>query len=332
MNRASLHRALSCLGIALLMIFAVGVVFLGSLSLDSPAMAQSQGKAPGNALGNVSDPEFWRQVRRGSAGTVSIPDKKAAVLVQSGGESWRVKRNGPISRYGAWGLVATVMLMVAFYLIRGRIRIESGFSGRLIRRFSNIEVFTHWLTAFAFIILAITGLNVLYGKYVLLPVIGQESFAVIAGWGKFAHNYIAYAFILGIVMEIVLWLKDNLPDRYDAGWLAQGGGLFKKGVHPPAGKFNTGQKMIFWMIIVGSGFNIFTGLNLLFPFYLMDLEQMQLMLILHSISGLLLMFVIIAHIYIGTVGTEGAIDAMRTGYVDENWLLQHHSACVPKKD
>ncbi len=330
MNWLSLRHALSCMSVALLMLCATGIILLGSVSFDSPVMAQTQGEVPGSALGSTNDPEFWRQVRRGASGTVSIPDKKAGVLVQSGGDEWRVTRNGLISRYGAWALAAIFVILVIFYFVRGRIKIDKGFSGRLVRRFSNIEVSTHWLTAFSFIILAITGLNLLYGRYVLLPVIGPEIFALLTSWGKSAHNYIAFAFILGILTEVVLWLKDNLPDRYDAEWLAQGGGLFKKGVHPPAGKFNTGQKAIFWIVLIGSGFSVLSGVNLLFPFYLLDLQQMQLMLVFHSISGLSLTFVIIAHIYIGTIGMEGALDAVRTGYVDENWMLQHHSAYVPK--
>ncbi len=319
------------LGLALAVFLAAAGLW-GSPSLESPAMAQTQDNVPGNALGNINDSEFWRQVRRGAAGTVSIPDNNAAVLINSSGDTWRARRNGPISTYGAWALAAVIVVMAVFFMIRGRIRVESGFSGRLVRRFTSIEVFTHWLTAFSFIILALSGLNLLYGKHFLLPVIGQEAFAAIADWGKFAHNYIAYAFILGIVMEVVLWARDNLPDKYDANWLAQGGGILKKGVHPPSGKFNTGQKLVFWIILIGSGFNIFTGINLLFPFSFMDLQGMQLMNTLHSISGIVLSVIIIAHIFIGTIGTEGAYDAMRTGYVDENWLQQHHSAWTPPRD
>jgi formate dehydrogenase subunit gamma len=313
-----------------LAVFFVGLAGLwGSPSLVSPAMAQSSGNVPGKALGNVNDSELWRQIRRGASGTVSIPDKKAAVLINSSGESWRATRNGPISTYGGWALAAVIVALAVFFMTRGQIKIEGGLSGRLVRRFTNIEVVTHWLTAFSFIILALSGLNTLYGKYFLLPVIGQEIFAMITSWGKFAHNYIAYLFILGIVTEFVLWVKDNLPDRHDAGWLAQSGGIFKKGVHPPAGKFNVLQKIIFWILVIGSGFNIFTGLNLLFPLFFMDLQGLQLMLVLHSISGLVLVLVIIIHIYIGTIGMEGALDGMRTGYVDETWLKEHHSAWSP---
>ena len=144
---------------------------------QQPAFAQEQGQVPGSALGNQSDPDMWRAIREGDRGTVSIPNRQAGVLIQSEGDNWRAFRNGPLSTYGAWGLLGIVALLALFFVLRGRIRIEEGRSGQTITRFNFFERFTHWLTASCFVILALTGLNMLYGRYLLRPLIGPDAFS-----------------------------------------------------------------------------------------------------------------------------------------------------------
>ena len=296
-----------------------------------------------------SDSTVWGRIRLGNKGTVSIPDKRSGVLVQSQGEMWRLFRTGPLKTYGAWLLAIVIVLLALHYSTRGRIRIEGGLSGRLITRFNGLERFTHWLTAGSFVVLGLTGLNVLYGRHVILPVIGADAFAFITLWGKWLHNFMAFAFIAGLVLTLVMWVSKNFWDKYDIGWIQAGGGMFNEGVHPPARKFNTGQKFLFWAVIIAGGSVSYTGLGLLFPFEFApfeftftilnfvgfnlpaDLEliqEMQLLQTWHAIVALLLTGLIIAHIYIGTLGMEGAVDAMWSGEVDENWARQHHAAWV----
>jgi formate dehydrogenase subunit gamma len=293
------------------------------------------------------DAEMWRQIRRSVEGTVSIPDTKLGRLVDSSGEEWRNFRNGPLPTYGAWAMGGIVALLALFFLVRGPIRIEHGWSGRMIERFSGFERMGHWLLATSFIILALTGLNVLYGRYVLTPVIGKEAFATIAQIGKTLHNYVALAFMIALVWVFIPWVRHNLPHWRDLHWLAKGGGFFTKGLHPPAWKFNAGQKIIFWLVIL-CGISIsMSGLSLLFP-YQMPLcaktfavlnalfglglpesltpnEEMQYAASWHGIVALFFVVLIIAHIYIGTLGMEGAFSAMGTGQVDVNWAKEHHS-------
>lgn len=347
MTWSTVRRSLSVLGLAFLVAYAAAAGLSASPSLALPsAYAQTEGQVPGSARGNVSQAEIWRAVRKGIEGQVSIPDKKAGVLVQSEGDNLRAFRNGPMSVYGAWLLLAIVVLLALFFLLRGRIKIEAGLSGRTVERFNALERLTHWITASSFIVLALTGLNVLYGKYVLIPIIGQKAFAAITLWGKYAHNYIAFAFMIGIVIMFVLWVKDNIPNRHDLTWLAKGGGLFVKGTHPPAKRFNAGQKIIFWLVIIGGATLSFSGLCLLFPFEinpwsatfkffnlfgfslptsLTALQETQLSLLWHGMAALVMIAVIIAHIYIGSLGMEGAIGAVGSGQVDENWAREHHS-------
>jgi len=336
----------------LLAVLLLVVVTAGGLAAVAahPAFAQAEGRVPGEALGSTSDTEFWRALRQGDPGTVSAPNAAGGVLIQSEGDNWRAIRNGPLSTYGVWGLLGIIALLALFFLIRGRVRIEHGRSGEYVTRFNAIDRFTHWLTAFCFVILALTGLNMLYGRYVLLPVIGAEAFALLTRAGKYAHDYLAFGFMLGLVLMFVLWIVHNFPNRHDFVWLAKGGGMFKRGVHPPAKKFNAGQKIIFWLVILGGISVSLSGIMLLFPFRLSmfgetfawvnwlfgteyptaltPLQEMQLAQVWHAIMGLFLTIVIIAHIYIGTIGMEGAFDAMGSGKVDRNWAREHHRLWV----
>lgn len=362
---ATTRRWVACL--AALVLIALGTTL--ALEVADPQYAQAQssvrppagavtggnptgGTVPGDVLGSSSDSETWRSIRQGIQGTVSIPDKNAAQLVQSEGDNWRAIKNGPISTWGVIIMAGMLALLALFYLLRGRIRVEHGMSGRTIERFNDIERMAHWLLAVSFIILAITGLNITYGKYFLLPVLGKPAFAVIASAGKWLHNYVAFAFMIGLVMIFVLWIKDNFPSRYDLEWIVKGGGMFTKGTHPPARKFNAGQKVIFWAVILGGLSLSLSGIALLFPFQttmfgdtfailnvfgldlptnLTPVAEMQLATAWHAVVALILIAIIIAHIYIGTLGMEGAFDAMGTGEVDENWAKEHHSVWVKER-
>ncbi|MEM8877610.1 MAG: formate dehydrogenase subunit gamma [Pseudomonadota bacterium] len=311
------------------------------------------GTVPGNTRGINSDADLWRFVRGQEVpdfdATVSIPDKKAATLVQSYGENWRNFRNGPLSTYGLYGLLGMLVVLVLFFTLRGRIKIEHGRAGATIERFNNVERFGHWLLATSFIILGITGLNKLYGRYFMPDVIGAEAFTSMSIAGKWLHNSVAWAFMLGLVIIFVAWVKDNIPSRIDLKWLAAGGGLFSKNVHPDSRKFNAGQKLIFWStILLGASLSM-SGIALLFPFEtammaktfgalnmvgfnlptdLTPLQEMQLQTAWHGIVGLAMIIVIIAHIYIGSIGMEGAFDAMGSGEVDLNWAKEHHNLWV----
>ncbi len=310
------------LGVAVL---ALALVLAGG----GPAGAGEPAPPQANqSMTGASETDLWRALRQGEAGRVTIPDRKAAVLIQSEGEAWRSLRNGPVATYGGWVLGGILGLLVLFFLVRGRIRIDGAKTGRTIRRFNGFERGAHWLTAGSFIVLAVTGLNVLYGRYTLLPLLGPDLFAAVTQYGKFAHNYLGFAFIVGVVLIFVLWVRHNIPDRGDIVWALKAGGLFSKGVHPAARKFNAGQKVIFWATVLGGGALGFTGVQLLFPFSFATLAEMQLYQLIHAALAVLLTAVIIAHIYIGSIGMEGAFAAMGSGEVELQWAREHHSLWV----
>jgi formate dehydrogenase subunit gamma len=213
---------------------------------------------------------------------------------------------------------------VVFYLIRGMVKIESGRSGRTLVRFNAFERFVHWMTATCFIILAISGLNITFGKQLLLPLMGPEAFTAWSQWGKYAHNYLSFPFTIGVVLIFLIWLASNIPNRTDIEWIKRGGGMVGND-HPLAKRFNAGQKMIYWIVILGGAASAITGYILMFPFYATDMAGMQTAQVIHGIVGVLFVAAMLAHIYIGTIGMEGAFEAMGTGEVDENWAKQHHS-------
>ncbi len=335
--------------IVLAFVYLAAATVAGWIPLDHTAVAQEGGEVPGGSLGSASDADIWRDVRRGLQGYVSIPDKQAGVLIQSEGQNWRAVRNGPLSVYGAWVMLGIVIVTALFFALRGRIRIEAGPSGVTVERFNGVERFAHWLTAVSFIVLAVTGLNMLYGRYALKPILGPELFADLTRLGKYAHNYLAFAFMAGLVLIFVVWVRDNLPSRVDLAWLARAGGLFSRHSHPPARKFNAGQKILFWVVVLGGLSISLSGIALLFPFEfymfsgtfkvlnvfglglpadLSSIQEMQLQQLWHAAASLLLIAVIIGHIYIGTVGMEGAFDAVGSGKVDVNWAREHHSLWV----
>lgn len=275
--------------------------------------------------------DLWRDVKDGTTGRVTIPDQKAARLIQTGGTDWMFWRNDRITLLGTVSIGAMMGLLVLFFLIKGRIRIDSGPASEKILRFTGVERFGHWMTAISFLVLAITGLNTLYGRDVLLPFMGADAFATLSRGGKWVHNFGGFVFIAGLLWIFVTWVRHNFWDRYDFNWILKGGGLVLKGVHPPATKFNFGQKTVFWMVIlVGLGLS-FTGLHMLMPFWFTTLEQMQLLQLLHAGLGVTLFALMLAHIYIGSLGMESAFDAMSTGWVDLNWAKEHHSVWVDEE-
>ena len=317
--------------VRLLMLLAV--LAAGGLTA-APALAQEEAEPRIElvppAEGQANNIEIWRAVRGGTQGTVSIPDPRAGLLLQSEGEAWRSLRNGPLSTYGVWLLLGTVAVLALFFALRGRIRIAAGRSGRTVSRFSLFERGVHWTTAASFIILGLSGLNTLYGRYVIKDLIGADGFAALSMAAKVAHTYVGFLFIACLVVIFVMWIRNNLPTLTDLAWLARGGGIIGK-AHPPAFKFNAGQKIVFWLVILGGAVVSYTGLNLVFPFaYLPTVQDMQATQLLHAVAALVMMAVIIAHIYIGTLGMEGAFEAMWEGTVDESWAREHHSLWQPQ--
>lgn len=279
---------------------------------------------------SVNEEALLRALQSGEAvgGRVSIPNADAAALIAPDNQLWAAMQGSTLQILSIVAVLGTLAALVLFYLIRGRVRVAGGFSGRKILRFNAIERFAHWMLATTFIILALTGLNLIIGRTVILPLVGEGAFGTLTAWGKIAHNYLAWPFMAALIMVFLLWVVHNIPAKIDWEWIKQGGGILKKGVHPPARKFNFGQKIVFWAVILGGAAMSYTGIMLLFPAEAGTAADWQFYQVIHALVAAGMSVLILGHIYIGTVGMEGAFDAMGTGEVDENWAKEHHSLWV----
>jgi formate dehydrogenase subunit gamma len=290
-----------------------------------PAVAQQRNSdgSPNPTTSVVDQKTLLREFPR-IEGRIDIPDQRAAVLIQPAGRVFQRFHEAILPWFGVIALVGMLAALAIAYLIMGPIRMTAGRSGIRVLRFSGFERFAHWLNATAFVILALTGLNITFGQYILMPVIGPDNFGVVAQIAKYVHNFTSFAFVIGMVLIIAIWIRDNVPRRVDFHWLKEGGG-FIKSKHPPAGRFNAGEKLVFWLALAGAIGVIVSGYLLMFPFYVTDIFGMQIAQGVHAIIALLFIALILGHIYIGTIGTEGAFEAMGQGTVDLNWAKEHHS-------
>jgi formate dehydrogenase subunit gamma len=290
---------------------------------EDPVKAQQQRQLtqPGN------NAPVWREVRKeGEEHYTSIKGRETGVLVQSAGETWRRIRNGPMTFYGGWFVALVTLAILAFYFWKGPVKLHERPTGRLIRRFSSVEQVVHWTTAISFCVLGISGLIMLFGKHILLPVIGYTLFAWLTMLGKNLHNFIAPFFILGVVAMIVIWLRDNLPRSYDWQWFSKAWAFFARGEHIPSGRFNAGEKAWFWLGVIGLSLVVsWSGVILLFPNFDQTRAVMQEAWIWHASAALVYIAMSLGHIYMGTIGVEGAYGNMRNGYTDETWAKEHHS-------
>jgi formate dehydrogenase subunit gamma len=307
----------------------IAVLALVVLANVGTASAQQPSGSNPTAL-SVQEDQLLREFGK-LQGQVTLPDEKSAVLEQPQGRDYRAFHEGALPWIGGIAILGIILLLAVFYFTRGPIKLgPEEESGRKILRFNVVERFIHWMTATSFIVLAITGLNYFFGKRLLMPLIGQDAFAAWSQWAKYAHNFLSWPFMLGVLLMIAIWLRDNLPDRYDLAWLKAGGGFFGKR-QPNAERFNAGQKAVFWSVALGGVALSSTGIIMLFPFSITDINGMHIAQYVHAIVGVGLIAVIIAHIYIGTLGMQGAWDAMGSGEVDLAWARHHHRAWVEEQ-
>lgn len=299
----------------------IGACALLLLITAAPSPASAQQINP--TASSVTERQLLQEMDR-IQGRVSIPDQRSSVLMQPAGRDWREFRNVTLRWIGGVAILGMIALLVIFYLTRGMVRLESTRSGRTIVRFNIFERFVHWMTATCFIILAISGLNITFGRPLLLPLLGFEMFSEWSQWAKYAHNYLSFPFTIGVVLICLMWIGGNIPNKLDVDWIKRGGGLIGHD-HPPARRFNAGQKGIYWIVVIGGGLVAASGYVLMFPFYITGIEGMQMAQIVHAIVGVLFIAAMLAHIYIGTIGMEGAFEAMGSGEVDVNWAREHHS-------
>jgi formate dehydrogenase subunit gamma len=301
----------------------LSLFLLISVTLFLPLVAQDKSVGPNPTTQSVNEEMLFRQDSR-IGGRVSIPDANAQILIQPQGRDWRELHEVWLPWIGGIVIALMVLGILAFYLLVGPTRSLERPTGTKIVRFKPVERFTHWLVAVSFIILALSGLNYIFGKRVIEPLVDPLVFGQISQWAKYAHNFFAWPFVIGVALMFVFWVRDNMFRRTDWSWFRAGGGLVRHQSEIHAGRFNGGQKLMFWSVVIGSLLMFASGLVLLFPLRWVDVNGMQLTGIIHGFIGVLFIAGILAHIYIGTIGMQGAFEAMGSGTVDLGWARQHH--------
>ena len=312
--RSRIQRVLPALVLPLLL--ALGS---GAAQAQQDTQAQRQQVQPGN------NAPVWREVRKeGQEHYTSVKGRETGVLIHSLGETWRELRNGWIIPIVGWLIVFAACVLGLFHWFHGPIRLEGKPTGRLIRRFTDLQRVAHWSLAISFCILAVTGLIMLVGKYVLLPVIGYTLFSWLGELSKLLHNFIGPVFAASVLLVIVVFIKDTLPGKGDLKWLLKAGGAFE-GKHMPVGKHHAGHKIWFWgAVVLLSTIIAASGLVMDFPTFDQTRAVMIVVNVIHSVAAGLLMAASLTHIYVGTRGIEGAYEGMRYGYVDETYAKEHH--------
>ena len=302
---------------------AVGFCALGVLLLllFSSTLRQTAGSAE---QGNPRA-DFWRSVRQGTPAYASTPSPGHTVLIQNGGENWRVIRNGFILPFAQWILALAMVALGLFYLFTGGEKLEQPRSGILIERYTGGERVLHWYTAALFIVMGLTGLTLLLGRLFLMPVFGRQLISGLLGTAKILHNYCGPLLLAGFVLEAAVWVRFNIPQKSDWAWFRNMGGLIgrKGGPRPHVGKVNAGQKAWFWLVVVFGAIVGCTGILLDFPIWGQTRFTMQASHVVHAAFGVLFLGASLGHIYMGSIGSEGAFEGIWKGSVDAVWAKQH---------
>lgn len=269
--------------------------------------------------------ETWRHARADGGGYVAASGPYTTnTLINNSGQNWRQLRMGPVHNIGGWMLLLVPLAILVFFLFKGRMPIEGGRAGVTVTRWSLFDRTLHWFTAISFIILAITGLSLLFGRTVLIPIFGLAGNAAWANIAMNVHNYVGPVFSIGVLVMLVKWMALNIPRAHDLVWFKKGGGIFSD-EHPPAGFLNGGEKVWFWGGVFFLGLIvIISGFVLDFPQFGQSRSTMSGAHLFHAVAAIAWICFAMGHIYIGTLGTEGALEGMTTGEVDVNWAKQHH--------
>lgn len=279
---------------------------------------QATGADPANPRAN-----FWRVVRHGIPGYSTLPAQGHDVLIQNGGENWREIRNILIINISPWLLGLALVAMGLFHLIVGGDKLEEPRTGVLLQRYTTGERLLHWYTALLFLLMAVTGLSILLGRSFLIPVSGHTSFAAYLSIAKLLHNWGGPLFLAGVFLEFVSWSRSNIPRKSDLQWFKSMGGMIGSGPRPHTGKINGGEKTWFWLMVLFATIVGITGVVLDFPIWGQTRFIMQVSEVIHATAAVLFVTASFGHIYMGTLGSEGAFEGMWRGKVDASWARQH---------
>ena len=282
---------------------------------------------PSPMVSTVPGADLWREVRQRDGmiidGISQVKGVDTGVLINAQGDKWaRFRINNPV-KHAPTVIIAVVLVLLLFYVIRGKVGIEGGLSGRMVLRFTDFERILHWTLAIVFLFLALTGLVLLVGRPLLIPLFGKSAFSMLASASKEGHNLFGPIFLVSLLMMLYSFARRNIYEKGDLTWLLKGGGFIGKG-HVSGGFFNMGEKSWYWLVILVGLVISISGLILVSPNFGQGRVIMGISHVVHVLGAIILMAVSIGHMYMGSIGTEGSSEAMKSGYVDINWVEAHH--------
>jgi formate dehydrogenase subunit gamma len=322
--KRAMRMACAAMAAAAMALFVAMPALAQSPALNADDAASAKAQQLQQETQPLNNQPVWSEVRSGRPQTTQVRGRETDVLIQQGGQTWRALRNGQVAVYGGWAIVVILIAIAAFYLLKGPLRLHSPMTGRKIRRFLPFQQLIHWLTATAFVVLAITGVILGFGKSMLLPILGHTLFAWLAQVAKPLHNFMGPVFAVCTVIIFFTFVRRNFWRAYDMVWIRRFGGLFS-GHDVPSGKFNAGEKLWFWGGVLFLGVVVSaSGFVLDFPNFDQTRQTMQWANIIHLAGACMFIMAGLGHIYMGTIGMVGAYAAMTSGYVDETWAREHH--------
>ncbi|MDH4114868.1 MAG: formate dehydrogenase subunit gamma [Burkholderiaceae bacterium] len=307
---------------------AAAVLAFAGHAAAQPATPRQQDSARQQVQQELVQPfnnaPVWRDVRSGPPGFTQVgAPSEQGVLIQSRGETWRQVRV-PVSLIGGLLIALAMVSLGGFYAIRGPIPGGESGSKMMIQRFRAADRYAHWTMAIVWVTLAVTGLILTFGKTLLIPVLGHDLYSWLAVAVKNIHNFIGPILIVGVLWMIIRYLPYNWFNKEDFVWLTKIVGNLT-GHEYPSGKFNGGEKLVFWFVVVlFTPVLIASGLILNFPNFGQTRATMQTFSIIHMALAYVAIAMACVHIYLGTIGQKGAYRAMRDGYVTAEWAKHHH--------
>ena len=312
--RATLRKTL-----LMLLISTVALIILGWVIHAGLFAAADTLNAATNPRAN-----FWRAVRDGQIGVTTVQGQERDILIQNGGENWRRIRNGLVAGISPWLLAVVFFVIMLFFIVQGPDKLEAAPSGETLDRWPLPHRLLHWYTALLFILMGLTGLSMLFGRAVLIPVLGHSAFAGYMSVAIKIHNYGGPLFLAGLLIEIIAWLKPNIPKKIDLDWFKSLGGLIGKGPRPHAEKINAGSKGWFWFTVLAGLTVGLSGLILDFPEFGQLRWLMQVAHVIHASLAVVFITGSLGHIYLGSIGAQGTFESMWRGKVSAQWAKQHN--------
>lgn len=319
-RKETLFDAVKLLAILLLLVF---LLMPNAASADGPP---PQRDFPQGVSSINPGADLWREVRQRDLplqGVTQVQGVESGVLINTEGDRWaRFRIENPV-RYAPVVLLVVLGVLVLFYALRGKVGIEGGLSGRMVKRFTDYERVVHWTLAIIFLWLALTGLILLLGRSLMIPLFGHHVFSLLASASKESHNLFGPLFLVSLIMMVISFARRNLYEKGDLSWLLKGGGFIGKG-HVSGGFFNMGEKSWYWMVILVGFAVAISGMILVSPNFGQGRVIMAISHVVHVFGAIVLIAVSLGHMYMGSIGTEGSLEAMKSGYVDINWVEAHH--------